>query len=96
VGPGLSWHLEPLEPGAQSTIDITLSEDSSSEDNTALDDYGLLNQMQARLRAARPQAASWINATLHHEALHVFDQTPAGQIALKWINDDLTKIGWHE
>jgi hypothetical protein len=91
MGPGLSWHLEPLAQGSQSTVDIALSDDSSTAD-----DYALLYEMQASLRAARPQAASWINATLHNEALHIFDQAPPGQLALKWINDDLTKIGWHD
>ena len=95
MGPGLEWHLEPLPLGSQSTVDITLVDDSSDSSSSS-DSYDLLHQMHGHLTAARPQAASWLTAVLHHEALHIFDQAPASRIALKWINDDLTKIGWRD
>jgi len=95
MGPGLEWHLEPLPMGSQSIVDITLADDSS-ESSSASDGYDLLHHIHGDLTAARPQAASWLTAVLHHEALHIFDQAPASRIALKWINDDLTKIGWRD
>lgn len=91
MGPGLQWFLDALPPGSESTVDIVLSDESS-----AIDNLGRLNEIGARLRAARPEAASWIRAVLHNEALGIFDQAPAGHIALKWINDDLARIGWHK
>ena len=89
--PGLQWFLDALPPGSESTVDIVLSDESS-----AIDNLGRLNEIGARLRAARPEAASWIRAVLHNEALGIFDQAPAGHIALKWINDDLARNGWHQ
>jgi hypothetical protein len=87
-GPGLEWFLEALPESAPSSVDIKLNGDSVG------DDYGELRQLSVRLRTARPEAASWIGAVVHQEALHIFDQTPASQIVMKWINDDLKRIGW--
>ena len=61
---------------------------------TPFSNYDELHAIQRRLTAARPLAASWIAAVMHHEALHIFEQAPATALVRAWLIDDLRQIAW--
>lgn len=87
-GPGLEWYLDPLPSGSATTVDIQLVDEL-----TPLGSYDELYALQQRLTAARPKEP-WLHAVIHHQALHIFDQTPGAQLVLSWIEDDLKAISW--
>ena len=84
--PVVHWYLEALHPGSRSTVDLRLGEESIGVE--------YLRSADERLRASRPEAATWINATLHHQILDVFHPNSATELAYSWLRNDLKRVQW--
>jgi hypothetical protein len=85
--PSLAWHLEPLPPGSDNDIRIEIGEEGLSREE--------LLRLGARTRAARPQAAEWISSW-EQEHGGFYGQTPATNLAYKWLWNDLRRVSWVE
>jgi len=85
--PGISWYLEALPHGSQSTADLRLGEErmiGSEHLRSELD----------RVRSLRPEAAMWISATIHDQILDVFGPNSATELAYDWLRNDLKRVRW--
>lgn len=84
--PVLQWYLEPVSPGKETQVDIQIRPASASIDD--------LRSLHQRVVRERPEAAGWIDATLHNGLTNVFDADPATEIVYDWLKADLQRIRW--
>lgn len=91
IGPGgLSYYLQPLPLHERTKVSITLGQ----IDRKGWEGFGDLAQS---FRAMRPDSAAWLHPFLSETALSdLFTHTPALAVAWRWLNDDLSSIGWLE
>jgi hypothetical protein len=89
-GPGLSYCLEPLPSHQRTAVSIALGPiDRDARDK--------LREIAELVRAVRPESAAWIHPFITETALHdLFTHTPALAVAWRWLNDDLSSVGWLE
>jgi hypothetical protein len=93
-GPMLRWQLEPREPGKATVAEIELHEER--EALWGPEHHLELRRAYEQLRARRPQARYWIDATSHGTVLDIFGSTPAAEIAFGLLGDDLERIKLYE
>jgi len=84
----MSWYWEPLSKPTKSVIDIQLGQ-------FHIDEEKYFDMASNRLASLRPEAAAWLDATLHRgvisDILHV---KPATEIVYEWLWDDLARKSW--
>lgn len=88
AGPSWSWRFRALPRGSHSQVSVTSSPVPRPREET---DW--VSEM-AELRRLRPHAAAWISYTRVRGELGVFGATPAKDLALRWLSDDLLEISW--
>ncbi|HSH77107.1 MAG TPA: hypothetical protein VLA19_01090 [Herpetosiphonaceae bacterium] len=86
VGPTISWYWEPLPRGSNTIVKLRLGERHFDE--------GPLHTAYERLCMLRPEAASWIGATMRQETLYEYGQKPATKLVYKWLWEDLQRVSW--
>jgi hypothetical protein len=84
--PVLKWYLEPLSEGAENEVDIELRDPLARQVDP--------RRVHEHLVAARPDAAGWIGATVHHGIADVFQGDPLTELVLEWLRRDLRDVKW--
>lgn len=84
--PCISWYFEPLPKGLKSEVVLHLGSESLPPNS--------LDGLYDKLKAARPEAATWISACLEQSVLDIFSAKPITKMVYKWLKHDLKKVGW--
>lgn len=89
-GPSISWYLDALPYGSQSTVGLRLG-----KHHIRAQDVDSRSALE-RLRSLRPQATMWIDFTTHQGFLDIFHPNSATELAYNWLWDDLRRVSWVE
>jgi len=92
--PSVSWHLEILPRDHQTSVNIELSDDNTT--NTFEHNEIIFEKMREQLHRLRPEAVGWIGAFVRIDGVDVSSRTPATNMAYNWLWDDLAQVGWVE
>lgn len=92
VGPGLSWHLEPLPLEKKDFIlDIQIKKKDSDyvyfDDNFAF-------EINKKIKEYRRDSCMWLSVTRTSQVLDIFGDTPITDTIYKWLEQDLKSINW--
>jgi hypothetical protein len=93
--PTLSWYLDPLPEGQQSTVEIAI--DTGQEESTlrGSDEWRtLLERRQQKLIELRPDAIGWISTVYTSEIADVFQEAPLASLVYDWLKSDLSATNW--
>lgn len=83
AGPGLTWYLDPAQPPAGSTVEISLRTDGEGG--------RLVDHVFERVKRERPEGPAWSGAAVHYAALEVFGPSPSVALCWDWLADDLRR-----
>ena len=87
-GPQHAWWLEPLPPDSENEASWSIGEAGGRADATVWE------QRSRRLRELRGERTELIRLTSYGEVPTIFDPTPAGNLALRLLMDDLRSLRW--
>jgi len=89
--PTIEWWFEAREEGETSQVDLRVREDDGIET-----DFGADLELLERNRSLRPSVSEWLDVTVTHAVLDIYEPWAAEELALEWLWKDLAKIGWVE
>jgi hypothetical protein len=85
--PTMTWYFEALPSQAESCVDIQLKAISMQE-------KGLIERIAKNNVRLRPEKISLYTAIITSQVLRIETNTPTTDIVYRWLEDDLTRIGW--
>ncbi len=91
--PSFQWHIEPLPDGCtQNEADWRIVETDSHMPTTR---WGLSENLDAKVRQVRgAECADRVTLWLYGGDAEVYSSTPAGHLALRLLDQDLSKHNW--
>lgn len=85
--PSLTWYLEALPHSEQNSTDIQLTK-------TSVNPYTLLESIARNNSVLRPELVGSNIASVTSQLLYGLSTTPVTDVVYKWLNSELTAIGW--
>lgn len=85
--PTLTWYFEALPRNEQNSTDIQLTK-------TSVNPYALLESLAKNNSSLRPELVGSDIARITNQVLHGLSTTPVTDIVYKWLDSELTAIGW--
>lgn len=93
--PTMSWWLDPLPYGEESTVEVVLEDGSASAHPRGSREWReQLNLRHQKLVDLRPEAAGWISTVETHGLSDVFQGAPLAPLVYDWVKADLAAIKW--
>ena len=87
-GPGLTYYIEPVASTMKTTVEIAMDESEPRFD------WDKVTEVSDRVRAIRPDVATWLQGSVSSGHLDLFGANPATRLAEEWLTKDLERVHW--